>query len=79
MNVDRILVVSAHALDYLWRCGGTIARYAETGNDVKVIDLTCGERGESNAIWNKQPGITEEKVAGLRKMEAEHAASLLGA
>lgn len=53
MISDKILVVSAHAMDYLWRCGGTIARYAGEGCQVKVVDLTYGENGESNPIWKK--------------------------
>lgn len=79
MNHEKILVVSAHALDYLWRCGGTIAKYTKSGSSVTIIDLTCGERGESNEIWKKNPDMTPEEVAQLRRTEASAAAELLGA
>ena len=31
-----ILVVSAHAADFVWRAGGAIALYAERGYNVKI-------------------------------------------
>ena len=31
MEGKRILVVSAHAADYVWRSGGTIAKYIKHG------------------------------------------------
>ena len=34
----KVLVVSAHAADYVWRSGGTIAKYVANMN-VDVIDL----------------------------------------
>lgn len=76
---EKVLVVSAHALDYLWRCGGTIAKYSQAGCPVKIIDLTCGARGESNELWKKNPGISESEVTEIRKDEAAEAAKLLGA
>lgn len=41
------LVVSAHAADFVWRCGGAIALHADLGYDVTVVCLSFGERGES--------------------------------
>lgn len=79
MKDERILVVSAHALDYLWRCGGTIAKYSRAGCPVKIIDLTCGARGESNELWRSNPDMEEEQVSRLREREAAAAAELLGA
>lgn len=71
---------SAHnAVDFVWRAGGTIAQYAKNGNPVKIIDLTFGQRGESQSVWKSNPGITEDKVAEVRKLEAEAAAKALGA
>lgn len=78
MKSERILVISAHALDYLWRCGGTIAKYAKSGSVVKVIDLTCGERGESNDLWKRNPEITAEEVIRVRRDDAARAAGILG-
>ena len=74
----RMLVVSAHALDFLWRAGGTMAHYARLGWDVKVLCLTFGESGESDSLWENNPGITEEEVKALRKVEATEAAKELG-
>ena len=47
----KMLVVSAHAADYVWRSGGTIAKYVEEGADVTVVVLSFGVRGESNGLW----------------------------
>jgi LmbE family N-acetylglucosaminyl deacetylase len=35
-----MLVVSAHAADYVWRSGGTIAKYIAEGADVHVVVLS---------------------------------------
>ena len=75
----RVLVVSAHAVDFVWRAGGTIANYASAGCPVKIIDLTVGARGESESVWKKNPGITEAEVAAIRKEEAKACAAILGA
>jgi len=72
-----ILVVSAHAADFVWRAGGAIALYAQRGCRVRIVCLSYGERGESAKMW-KQPGMTLEKVKAARKQEAERAAGILG-
>lgn len=77
--MERVMVFSAHALDFLWREGGMIARYVKEGCPVKVICASYGARGESNDIWKKNPGITEEEVAMMRKKDAETAAGILRA
>ena len=79
MKHERLLVVSAHALDFLWRCGGTIAKYANAGAQVLVIDLTDGVRGESNALWKKNPQTTEKEILAIRREEAKNATEILGA
>lgn len=70
------LVISAHAADFVWRCGGAIALHAAKGYDVTVVCLSYGERGESAKLW-KQPGMDLEKVKSARRNEAEKAAKLL--
>lgn len=72
------LVVSAHAADFVWRCGGAIALHQERGVDVTVVCLSFGERGESARLW-KQEGATLEAVKAVRRGEAEKAAAALGA
>ncbi len=78
MDKKRVLVVSAHAADFLWRAGGTIANYTAAGCPVKVICLSLGQRGESESVWKANPGITEEEVEALRRPESEAAAAVLG-
>jgi 4-oxalomesaconate hydratase len=72
------LVVSAHAADFVWRCGGAIALHQAQGVNVTIVCLSFGERGESAKLW-KQPGMTLEKVKSARKGEAERAAKALAA
>jgi 4-oxalomesaconate hydratase len=71
------LVISAHAADFVWRCGGAIALHAAKGWQVTVVCLSFGERGESAKLW-KQPGMTLERVKAARRAEAERAAEALG-
>ena len=70
-------VISAHAADFVWRCGGAIALHAQMGYQVTVVCLSFGERGESAKLW-KQPGMTLERVKAARRAEAEAAAETLG-
>ncbi len=74
----RLLVISAHAADFVWRAAGAIATVTANGGMARVIALSYGERGESGELW-KQPGQTEEKVKAIRRSEAEKAAGILGA
>src|SRR5260370_12348337 len=73
-----VLVVSAHAADFVWRAGGAIALYAERGYRVRVLCLSYGERGESELLW-KEPGMTIERVKQTRQVESQRAAGILGA
>lgn len=77
MEGKRLLVVSAHAADYVWRSGGTIANYIRNGAEVCVVVLSYGVRGESNDLW-KQEGQTAETVKGIRDGETRKAAQILG-
>lgn len=72
-----ILVVSAHAADFVWRAGGAIALYAERGYRVRIVCISFGERGESARLW-KQEGATLEGIKAARKDEAVRAAEILG-
>jgi 4-oxalomesaconate hydratase len=73
-----VLVVSAHAADFVWRAGGAIALYSSRGYRVRILCLSFGERGESPGAW-KQPGMTIEKVKEIRRAESLRAAEILGA
>ena len=74
----RLLVVSAHAADFVWREGGYIALTTAAGGEAHVICLSFGERGESQGAW-KQPGMTLDRVKEIRRAEAETAGKALGA
>ncbi len=71
------LVVSAHAADFVWRCGGATALHADMGYQVTILCLSFGERGESAKLW-KQEGMTLQRVKDARRAEAERAAEALG-
>jgi len=73
----KMIVFSAHAADYVWRSGGTIAKYIDEGAEVKVVVLTFGIRGESNGIW-KKGGQTYDSVKKIRCDETTKAAECLG-
>ncbi|SEG87174.1 4-oxalomesaconate hydratase [Actinacidiphila yanglinensis] len=72
-----LLVVSAHAGDFVWRAGGALALTAAAGHRAKVVCLSFGERGESAAAWREGRSLAEIKA--LRRDEAERAAGELGA
>jgi 4-oxalomesaconate hydratase len=74
----RLLVIGAHAADFVWRAGGAIAVTTAGGGDARVISLSYGERGESGELW-QQEGQTIENVKLIRHEEAERAATALGA
>jgi 4-oxalomesaconate hydratase len=73
-----VLVISAHAADFVWRAGGAISLSAERGYKVRILCLSYGERGESERLW-KQPGMTLARVKESRRAESEKAAEILGA
>lgn len=73
----KMLVVSAHAADYVWRSGGTIAKYVQEGAEVTVVVLSFGVRGESNGLW-KKGGHTYDSIKEIRRQETQNAAKELG-
>jgi 4-oxalomesaconate hydratase len=75
----RILVFSAHCADFCSRAGGTIAKHARDGSEVRVVALTYGERSESGGLYADGAKPPLEEVKAIRREEAEHAASTLGA
>ncbi|MGO9961755.1 MAG: PIG-L deacetylase family protein [Solirubrobacteraceae bacterium] len=73
-----MLVIGAHAADFVWRAGGAVAITTSGGGVAQVIALSYGERGESGELW-KQEGQTVERVKEIRGAEARRAAQALGA
>ncbi|QFG24445.1 PIG-L deacetylase family protein [Actinomadura sp. WMMB 499] len=72
-----LLVVSAHAGDFVWRAAGAIALAAERGDRARVVCLSYGERGESARAWRE--GKKLDEIKKIRRGEAEAAAAELGA
>ena len=63
-STKTILVVSAHAADFVWRAGGAVALYASRGYKVRILCLSYGERGESQGALPESAGRI--RWAGLR-------------
>src|SRR5919108_3155441 len=74
---EALLVISAHAGDFVWRAAGAIALAAERGDRAKVVCLSYGERGESARAWRE--GKKLDEIKAIRRTEAENAAAALGA
>ncbi len=74
----RLMVVGAHAADFVWRAAGAIAITTRAGGVARVVALSYGERGESGELW-KEADQTIENVKRVRHAEAEQAAQALGA
>ena len=72
-----VLVVSAHAGDFVWRAGGAMALAASRGASVHVLCLSFGERGESAGAW--RDGRTLDEIKAIRREEATKASGVLGA
>ena len=72
-----MLVVSAHAGDFVWRAGGAIAAATMRGERATIVCLSYGERGESASQW--LAGKSLDEIKAIRRAEAEAAAAALGA
>jgi len=72
-----VLVVSAHAGDFVWRAAGAMALAAARGDRVTVLCLSYGERGESARAW--LDGKKLDEIKAIRREEATKAAEMLGA
>jgi LmbE family N-acetylglucosaminyl deacetylase len=67
----KVLIAGGHPGDPEYGCGGTIARYVERGDQVKLLYLNRGEKGCS--------GKSQHACGALRSAEAKSACQLLGA
>jgi len=50
----QLLVISAHAADFVWRAAGAIAMVTQSGGTAKVIALSYGERGDITPVFEKK-------------------------
>jgi 4-oxalomesaconate hydratase len=73
-----LIVVGAHAGDFVWRASGTVAVHTAAGWRAILVALSYGERGESGDLW-RQPDQTVENVKRLRHSECAAAADAVGA
>ncbi|MDX1708507.1 MAG: PIG-L deacetylase family protein [Desulfobacterales bacterium] len=70
-----ILAISAHPDDETLFSGGTLAKYAQQGHAIFILETTRGEGGEVG-----EPALTtRENLAAFREQEAREAARVLGA
>ena len=67
----KVLGVGAHPDDLEVLCGGTLARYANNGDQVTMCYFTQGEKGHFT--------IPSDELALIRADEARQAAKLIGA
>lgn len=73
MRVDkRVLVIVAHADDMEFFCGGTIAKMADLGYEVREVIATNNERGTLDPDWSAR------FTADTRREEARRGAKVLG-
>ncbi|MBO8140803.1 MAG: PIG-L family deacetylase [Firmicutes bacterium] len=77
-EAKSILVVGAHAADFVWRAAGAVAVATARGARATVLCLSYGERGESGELW-KEPNQTVENVKRIRHQQGEQAAAAIGA
>lgn len=73
-----LLVVGAHAGDFVWRAAGAIALLTAAGWRATVVAMSYGERGESGDLW-REAGQTVDNVKRVRHAECGAAAAAVGA
>lgn len=66
----RVIVIGAHPDDCEYYCGGTAAKLAAAGHQVKFVSLTCGDAGHHL--------ISGQELSDRRTREAQEAARRLG-
>lgn len=67
----RVLAIGAHPDDLEILCGGTLAKYAQRGDEVYMAIATNGDVGS--------PTLTREEIAAIRYEEAKRSAEVIGA
>jgi len=67
----RLLILGAHPDDAEFHAGGLAARYAESGNTVKMVSVTNGGAGHHR--------LASAELAALRRREAAASGAVIGA
>ena len=70
----RVLAIFAHPDDETFLAGGTLAKYAARGWDVRVISATYGENGQRGDYQS----LGTNEFADLRRRELQAACKVLG-
>jgi LmbE family N-acetylglucosaminyl deacetylase len=68
----KVAVIMAHPDDAEFICAGTVARWAEEGNEVVYVLLTSGDKGSDD------PEMTPQRLVETREAEQLAAARVLG-
>jgi N-acetylglucosamine malate deacetylase 1 len=71
-DFERVLVVAPHPDDESLGCGGTMALLADRGSTVVTLTATDGEA-------TKGSSLPPEETGRMRRLEAQRAASVVGA
>lgn len=71
-QLDRVLVIVAHPDDPEFGAGGTIAKWAAAGKEVRYLLLTSGDKG------SKDRNLRPEQLAAKREAEQRAAAEAIG-
>ncbi len=69
----RVLVVSPHADDETFACGGTLYKHHLAGDHITAVFMTDGSKGHEFS-----GGISREALVELREREAQAAGAVLG-
>jgi LmbE family N-acetylglucosaminyl deacetylase len=71
-ELQRVLLVMAHPDDAEFSCGGTLAKWAREGKEIRYLLLTCGDKGSDS------PDVTPEMLCADRQAEQRAAAAVIG-
>ena len=67
-----VMVVTPHPDDDTFGCGGILAILAANGNEIIIMIYTNDDKG------SRDPDMTSERLARIRKQEEENACAILG-
>jgi LmbE family N-acetylglucosaminyl deacetylase len=71
-ETQRVLLVMAHPDDAEFSCGGTLAKWAREGKEIRYLLLTCGDKGSDS------PDVTPDMLCADRQVEQRAAAAVIG-
>jgi LmbE family N-acetylglucosaminyl deacetylase len=80
-GAERVLVLAPHMDDEVIGCGGTLARHARKGGDVRVVFVTDGRSGSKalTGLSGAERARRERELVEERKAESRRALATLGA